>query len=923
MWEIFAYQNSDSLFGIFNAIAAIRGSDTYLSAMGGVAFCGFIAALLAYAFAPHKLQGWQWLASVVLVYSVLFVPRVAVGIVDKTGGAPVKVVANVPFGLAVLGSMTSTIGNTLTALFETAFQAIPGAAGLPAELTYQKNGLLFGNRLIRETGQVVFPDPAFRTDMINFIHNCTLYDIIDGTIDAAVFAKADDAWAMMATPNPARFSTVSRGASVDALPCPAVYADLNSRLPAQVNSITGKLAVQLNPTLPGAVAAGVIASQIEQAYLKNRIANAAKTAGDLIRQNAILNAISDTGQLVSQKQNDPAAMMLAVGRAQAVAQTNAAWRNNGKIAEQALPVVRNVIEALAYALFPIVVLLLMLTGGRETMLALKNYCALLIWIQLWPPLYAILNYMATMFAASELAAAANVGGGATALSLMTSSPIYANAISAEAVVGYLTLSIPFIAWAALKRMENFGSAVTGGLSGLQSAVAASTGAAASGNVSMGNVAMDQMQLAPNRTSAFMQSWQSDVTGNTMTSNIVNGRTGVSLLRNQGFASRVVSVRVSEQEVSEANKQAEAARSDAVSANRERSAVLADTLSKGIATVRSSRTSSGTSSSNFEQTAQTLNRLDQISKSVSEKTGLSQAQVAQIAFGVAGQAGLSTPVGGIGVNAKAGKTSTASLTADEQKVVTAMSSDQIAAFKQFGERVAHDSSVLQVVATDARDAHELSTRLATTTAKTERADAAFAERTAFAQRLSSAREHGETLSIDIAQDPHNVDMFTRYAEQYGGNSAAALTLLDAELARQGPRPQRFLSTGAALPSSFEEIRRQHDGAAANPRLQPDFSAIENAHNARVSKVATQVRATDTTATPPALHDDITSRGMAIRSQVETARAAFDTRGAVVTAPDGKLTSTKSLLKQAGGNVLEDARNTAGEAKTVIEELLDKK
>jgi conjugal transfer mating pair stabilization protein TraG len=47
--------------------------------------------------------------------------------------------------------------------------------------------------------------------------------------------------------------------------------------------------------------------------------------------------------------------------------------------------------ALAYAIFPLVVLLMLLTSGRETMMAFKGYAAILIWIQLWPPLYAILN----------------------------------------------------------------------------------------------------------------------------------------------------------------------------------------------------------------------------------------------------------------------------------------------------------------------------------------------------------------------------------------------------------------------------------------------------------------------------------------------------------------------------------------------------
>lgn len=243
MWEIFAYQNSDSLFGIFNAIAAIRGSDTYLSAIAGVAFCGFVAALLAYAFAPQKLQGWQWLASVVLVYSILFVPRVQIGIVDKTGGAPVKVVDNVPFGVALFGGLTSTIGNTLTELFETAFQAIPGNPNLPSELTYQKNGLMFGNRLIRDTGNVVFQDPNFRTDLINFIHNCTMYDLIDGTIDPTAFSRSDDVWSMMSSPNPARFTTLTGGGgAVNTDTCPNAYNDLNGRIPAQITFIQGKLA---------------------------------------------------------------------------------------------------------------------------------------------------------------------------------------------------------------------------------------------------------------------------------------------------------------------------------------------------------------------------------------------------------------------------------------------------------------------------------------------------------------------------------------------------------------------------------------------------------------------------------------------------------------------------------------------------------
>ncbi len=923
MWEIYAYQNADSLFGVFNAAAAIHASGDYAAAVAAVAFCGFVAALIAYAFAPEKLQGWKWLGTVVLVFSVLIVPKVTIGIVDKTGGAAVKVVDNVPFGVAVLGSLTSTIGNTLTGLFETAFQVIPGAGALPAELSYQQNGLMFGNRLIRETGNVVFQDPAFRTDLINFIHNCTTYDLIDGTLDPATFSASDDVWPLMASPNPARFSTLTAaGGSVGVDTCPNVYQSLNGRLPAQITRIQGRLAFQLNPTLPGAAAAAVIAGQIQQAYLKNSIATAAATAADLIRQNAVLNALEDTSKIVGQKVNDPAAMVLAVGRAQAVAQQNATWLNYGKVAEQALPVFRNVVEAVTYAMFPLFVLLLLLTSGRETMLAFKGYAAVLIWIQLWPPLYAILNYMASIYAAYDLAAAADLGTGTKALALQTASTIYSRAISGEAVVGYLAISIPFIAWAALKRMENFGTALVGGLSGLQAMISGGTSASTVGNVSMGNVGMDQMQLAPNRTSAFMSSWQNDLSGNTFSSNALTGRTAVSLLRNQGFASRVVSMRVSEQDVAQASRQADAARGEAISANTERSAALADTFARGLVKLRSSRNSTGTTSSSFEQMGETLNRLDQITKNVADSTGLSQSQVAQIAFGAAGHLGINSKFAGAELQARAGKNYSAALSATEQKVRSSLSQEQIAEFKQFGDRVSRDASVIASFASDAREAQEMSARLSSAVSRSERADASFAQRTAFAERLSSTKDKGEAISIDIAQDPHNMAMFLRYAEQYGGDSAAALSMLDAELARQGLKPNRVFSDGTAMPGSFDDVRDLHRHQTDDPALSPDLAAIDRADRTKAAQAHRSATPHRNAAAPFPTRGEVRERGADIKQQTEAAGTDFDAKAEILKTEDGTLATKQSLLMKSGKQVRQDASTTVDAAKDAVKDLLRK-
>jgi conjugal transfer mating pair stabilization protein TraG len=909
MWEIYAYQNSASLYGIFNAAAAIHASGDYLSAIAAVAFCGFVAALFAYAFAPEKLLGWKWLGSVVLVFSLLIVPKVTVGIVDKTGSTPVQVVDNVPFGIAVLGSLTSTIGHTLTGLFETAFQTIPGDGALPSELAYAQHGLMFGNRLIRETGNVVFQDPNFRTDTINYLLNCTVYDLIDGTIDPTTFSTSPDVWSLIGTPNPARFSTLSSptGSNIDT--CPNVYLSLNNRLPAQLNRIQGKLAFQLNPTLPGSAASAAIAGQVQQAYMKNRIADAASTAADLIRQNAVLNVVHDAGKLAGQRANDPAAMVLAVGRAQATAQQNAAWINYGKVAEQALPVFRNVIEAITYAMFPLFVLLLLLTSGKETMTAFKGYANTLIWIQLWPPLYAVLNYMAATYAAYDLAAAADLGTGTKSLSLQTASTIYSRAISGEAVVGYLSMSIPFIAWSALKRMENLGTALVGGLSGLQAALSGATGAAATGNISMGNVAMDQTRLAPNRTSAFMGSLQDDISGNTLTSNALSGRAAMSLLRNEGFASRVVSTRVSEQDVNEASRMADSARSEAISANRERSAALTETFARGLGKLQSIRQSDGTTESSYEQLGGTLNRLDQISKRVAESTGLSQSQVANTIFGLPASYNYTKRKGSHatsgGVNTSSIKSYIAGLSEDERKILDSMTSEQVSEFQQFGDRLSRDNSLIQAIAADSREAQEMASRLSTTTALAQRADAAHTERVSYAERLSSARERGESITIDIAQDPHNLEMFRRYAEQYGGNSASAFTLMDSELARQGLSPNRTFSDGTAVPDSFGGIQMHHAAQRGAVGRAAGIAQSHQGHRDAVSAYDTALPPIDNSPAPSTLRDDVRSRGTEIKQQTEGAREKFDQEAQIVETDDGTLASRKSLGIQSGKQVLEDS------------------
>ncbi len=382
------------------------------------------------------------------------------------------------------------------------------------------------------------------------------------------------------------------------------------------------------------------------------------------------------------------------------------------------------------------------------------------------------------------------------------------------------------------------------------------------------------------------------------------------------------MRVSEQDVQDASRQVDAARGESVAASNERSAVLTEAFTKGLTKLRSSRSSTGSTSSSYEQLGESLNKLDQISRSVADSTGLTQAQVARVALGASGEVGVRTPFAGLHGEASVEKNYSAGLSAEEQRALHSLSSDQIAAFKQFGDRATRDSSFVQVLATDAREAQDLSARLASSAARSERADASLSERTAFAERVSSAHERGDSIAIDIAQDPHNLRMFTRYAEQYGGDSASAQVLMASELARQSLRPNRVFSDGTALPTTFGDLNDQHRRDTAGASLAPDLAAQHQANREAVERSEVAQSRPRSGSTRSALRESIRADGAQIRADVAEDRTHFDRKAQVTSTPDGTLATESSLVKRSVEQVQHDASPVVDDAKRALKEIFKK-
>lgn len=484
-FDVYAYFNVDQLATLMDGVAAITASGDFLDVFRLVAILAFIVfvAGMAVGKSQEPMEFFRWLLIVVLVHSILLIPKTDVVLIDRTGTSPPTVRSNVPIGLAFFASVTSHVGDTLTRAFEAVF-------ALPDDLQFQKHGIMFGNTVLVDSLQAVPTNPTFRDDLVTFINNCTYYDIINGRISQDAFARSDDLWAAMSNTSNA-LSTRMSTSPTGSMACSAAYNDLNGRWTSETAQTMQARGRVLNPqAINNVAAAAMLNSQIGNSYAQ--LTNIAKASTDMLRQNMTLNSVRDSQLVSAQHLDAPSAAIVAAAQAQAEMTANTNYLTMARVAERAAPAIRNVIELICYAVFPLVILLLIVSGEHAGKM-FKTYVMSLVWVQLIPPLYAILNFAMTSASRAQLVGIAESTTSASAVNLVNIGLLSQRGLSESAIAGYLTLSLPVIAYGLVKMGEIGGAAMFNAvLDPLKSAGAGAAYGVATGNISQGNVSLDTM-----------------------------------------------------------------------------------------------------------------------------------------------------------------------------------------------------------------------------------------------------------------------------------------------------------------------------------------------------------------------------------------------------------------------------------------------
>ncbi|MDE0902447.1 MAG: conjugal transfer protein TraG N-terminal domain-containing protein [Erythrobacter sp.] len=496
MVEIFTVGGGEYIVNVLNAVAAWTGAGGYKSLIQVALVMGMVLAVIVVAFNQDWRAWLNWFLGATLIYMCLMVPRMDVHVTDRVNPslAPATV-ANVPLGLALMASFTSQAGDYLTRSAELVF-------GLPDDLNYSKNGMIYGARLLESTRSLRISDPEFAANFDEHVRQCVFYDLLLGRYSMKELSESDDIWATIAPGSAARaqkFLTRQADDSVTAsiITCREAYTALSGRWASLIDEMTLVAGRQLYPRQTEALAKAKLMADLPIAY--QYLTGISRSASDIFRQVLTINAMNQAMHGFAGASGTGSIDVFAQTRADI--QTERTYSSIAHNAMKWVPILNVVLTVVFYALFPVLFPLFLMP--RTGPIALRGYVTGFFYLAAWGPLFVILHMILMFKGAGDVAAA----GGSTGLSLATFAGMSDVNSDIGILAGYLVASIPFLAGGVARGALAISGQATSYLNPSQNAAEEASREASTGNVSLGNSSIDnstvfsrqfaQGNLAPN------------------------------------------------------------------------------------------------------------------------------------------------------------------------------------------------------------------------------------------------------------------------------------------------------------------------------------------------------------------------------------------------------------------------------------------
>ncbi len=386
---IHTYGHFLSMFYILNGIALIMNSsftDSLIKLMitATMAYHGF---RMAYAGADGgSRQELARIMSMSVIVGALIIPKADIDIEDRVTGQK-ETVSNLPVAFAIPVGVLEAFGGAITSGFEQAFTPVGSSS-------FKDYGMIFGARLVNESRNWRIANPEFAGNMDAFLKRCVVLESMIGTRFSPQDIIDSDNILELVSKMAGTFRKVDfrLGKKTQRYNCKEAADQLQGYVSGELNALSKRY---LNSDFGQAGGkhlsrGGSSSSSILNNQLKNNIELAYKgslgvdiPAEQIIHQTMMINAIHDYNN-----KSD------LYGYSRAANNQESSWMLGGALASEYLPILLSVIKGLIYASFIFLVPLMIIAGGMQRYL---NYLIVVVSLQLWPALNAVLNLFVELY----------------------------------------------------------------------------------------------------------------------------------------------------------------------------------------------------------------------------------------------------------------------------------------------------------------------------------------------------------------------------------------------------------------------------------------------------------------------------------------------------------------------------------------------
>ncbi|MFN3263310.1 MAG: conjugal transfer protein TraG N-terminal domain-containing protein [Aquificaceae bacterium] len=448
MNTVYAWGYGDLLVKVLQGVATLfdPSAGLLITLAKIVVLLGFIAVLLSY-FSDYgqkdPLRVVKFYVLVIGVWAVFMNVKTTVQVQDLQLQR-VDVVQNVPVAIAKPLAFFSQVQKSLAGLVDTAF-------GTPDTCRYSTSGFIGCYLPVSSALGMRITDPYLLLSFNEFVQNCVLTNVYDGTVDLNTMMTSDNLLYWLGyNLHPARFTKVyansecDYGSSSGCSPCKGGYS---CTCPDAWANIQGRIGQYANDDALKALSAGT-------GLAVNAISNALGTAPPF------LLGIQQTGtalltQTIVINQTYDALRSLAPGVEVAVGtgqrQAEQMGIANAILGSKYLPVVRGLITIIVVAFFPALFIFLFTPLAKQF---LVGYITLFTWLTLWVFGEAVVHnlFMAKLSSMSQNI----VSQGLKPVSMIYLPSLQGQAMDYLAMIGNYYWLVPTLAFVAATGFSIYG-----------------------------------------------------------------------------------------------------------------------------------------------------------------------------------------------------------------------------------------------------------------------------------------------------------------------------------------------------------------------------------------------------------------------------------------------------------------------------------